>query len=925
MASPPLPSGTLTFLFTDIEGSTQLLNLLGEEFGSLLAEHHQLLRAAFGQHEGVEIDTQGDSFFIVFRQALQAVQAAALAQRSLAGHHWPKEAQVHVRMALHTGEPKIGPTGYVGMDVHRAARINSAGHGGQVLLSASTKALVEQVLPAGLSLRPLGEQRLKDLQRPEQIFQLVIDGLPSDFPELHSLNALPNNLPMQLTSFIGREEQIRVLKQYLQRDRMVTLVGAGGSGKTRLALQTAAELLDEFRDGVWFIDLSPSTDPAFIMQTLGTVLKVHEEAGHSYEETLLDFLRRRKTLIILDNCEHLVEACAALAESLLKNCPQLKVLSTSREALGIAGEYLLPVPTLSLPAVETHGAVGSKYLERITGSEAVRLFEERAVQVQPGFRVGPDNALAVARVCERLDGIPLAIELAAARVRMMSLEQILDRLNDRFHLLTGGSRTALPRQKTLQALVEWSHALLDGPEKQLFRRLSVFTGGWSLEAAEAVCSGDGIPDSAIMDLLERLVDKSLVLAETSGSEHYRMLETIRQYAALKLQDSGEEEHLRQRHFDHTFVQVRESQQGLTGPNPSKWLKNLDTEKDNVYNALAWGLQNVEGNREKILELTAGLWMWWMGRGTLNEGRQWLEKALQISPEPSAARAKALASLGIVLWHQGDIQKAFSYEDESLRILAGLEMPDLADHAQVTHVRGHLAMDSGDFLGAYQGFKESLGSYRQLNDPYWVGTLISDLGMVAYHQGDLKLARKYQEQSLEVFEEVGNEEIIAQTIARIGEIVRLEGDYTNAKECYEKSLSIYQALGMKVDAASCMHKLGYVAQYHGNFQKARSLFTASLSIQREVSNKQGIIECLAGMAGLAVVENQPERALRLYGAAQALRDATHFPLTPTDLAEWKRDQTLAEGQLDEAGRMRARLDGQAMGFEKAIEYALCDND
>ena len=923
---PTLPTGTVTFLFTDIEGSTRLLQQLGPVYANLLAQHHAILRAAIQEWHGIEVDTQGDAFFAAFGRASEALRAVASMQRRLAGQEWPGGAAVQVRMALHTGEAALTEVGYVGLDVHRAARLCSAGHGGQVLLSSSIQSLVAADLPEGISLRSLGEHRLKDLQKPEQIFQLVISGLPSEFPALKSLDLRPNNLPVLLTSFIGREDEIEAVKQLLRHERMVTLVGAGGSGKTRLALQVAAEVLEVFPEGVWFIDLAPLSDPAFVPQTVATALNIHEESGRTIQETLVEHLRAQRVLLILDNCEHLVQACASLAESLLFKCPGLKVLATSREALGIPGEHLLPVPTLSLPPLDLLQGNLAENLPVIQSSEALRLFEERAASVQPGFRLTGANVLAAAQVCQRLDGIPLAIELAAARIRILSPEQILDRLDDRFHLLTGGSRTALPRQQTLQALVEWSHDLLSDPEKVLFRRLSVFTGGWRLEAAEAVCEGGEIAHSAVLDLLTHLADKSLVLAEPAGAGmRYRMLETIREYAQEGSLVSGEVENLRRRHLGFYASLVQNSLKGLTGPDPSTWFKLLDSEKDNLYEALSWAIQSNEQDGDAAGDMAGNLWMWWLERGMLSEGRQWYQKVLEKCQKRGSPRAKVLLGMATLAWTQGDTQEVSKSLDESLAILRVLEKPDLPDLAQATHIQGHIALDKGNYPEADQAFQESLDLYRELDDPYWEGTLVSDLGMLAYHQRDYATARRFQEQSLAMFQDLGNNEITSQTLHRIGEIARLEGDYARAEECYETCLQNYQKLGMKLEIASNLHKLGYIAQYLGDYPKAHARFAESLLIQREVGNKQGIAECLAGLAGLAAVQGQPMRALHLYAAAQAVLDASKVPLAPADLIEWQRDHARACAQLDPAACEHAQEQGRKLGMEKAIEVALREGD
>ncbi len=921
MDKPALSGGTVTFLFTDIEGSTKLLQRLGDDYASALADQRLILREAFEKYHGREIDTQGDSFFVTFNRSLEAVQAVIEAQRCLASHNWPQGATVRVRMALHTGEPKIGPTGYVGLDIHRAARICSAGHGGQVLLSGSTRALVEQSLPEGASLRDLGEHRLKDLRAPEHLYQLIIAGLPADFPALNSLNAFPNNLPVQLTSFIGRVKEIEQVNRLLAHERLVTLVGAGGSGKTRLALQAVTGMVETFKDGAWFVDLAPLENPDFLVQTILAVLGLREDTGQSSIEIAVKYLRQRSSLLMLDNCEHLVEACALLAENLLRQCPSLKILATSREPLGIAGESLLLVPTLSLPDIQLISNTPGDPLALIQLYEAVQLFVDRALQVQPDFRLQASNSLTVAQICQQVDGIPLAIELAVSRLRMMSVDQILTHLDDRFRLLTIGRRTALPRQQTLQALVDWSYDLLNAGERALFQRLSIFVGGWTLEAAEQVCSGGYIESAEILDLLTRLVDKSLVAAEPLKTTRYRMLETIRQYALQKLQASAEDDQLHLRHLEYFAQFAARSGKGLLGEDTNTWLACLDQDRDNICAALGWSTEHRSAGGDPALQIAGDLWMWWHAHGRLNEGRYWIVRALESGHRRDSLRAKALVSLGIMTWQLGEYPKSIRHVNESISILHELDSPDLLGLANATHILGHVLLDQKSYSPALSAFKESLEFYRQLNDFYYIGTLTSDLGMVAYHTGDYVQARRYQEESLAIFQKYGNPEVISQTLHRLAELARLEGNYQRAGELYETCLKTYRDIGMQLEIASNLHKLGYIAQHHGEFQKALEFFTESLNLQRKSGNRQGMAECLAGLAGLAAVTEQTERSLLLFAAAQALLDATGAPLAPADLAEWERDFAIAQGRLDEAHRARLWAEGQAMGLEQAMKYAL----
>ncbi len=529
-----LPTGTVTLLFTDIAGSTRLLHQLGERYASMLAECRQILRTAFGQWNGNVVDTQGDAFFVVFARATDAISAAVAAQRALASHTFPGDVVVQVRVGLHTGEPQRTADGYVGLDVHRAARIMSAGHGGQVLLSQATRELVEYTLPDGVTLRDIDEHRLKDLQRPSHLYQLVIAGLPSDFPPLNTLGTHPNNLPTQPTSFIGREKEVAAVAQLLCREdvHLVTLTGPGGTGKTRLALQVAAELSDLFADGIYFVDLAPVSDPALIIAAIAQSLSIREVSGQPLVEHLKDALQSKQTLLLLDNFEQVVSAAVQVAD-LLTSCPQLKVIVTSRVVLHVQAEQEFFVPSLSLPD-PNH----LPDLVALSQYESVALFIRRAQSVRPDFQVTNANAPAVAEICVRLDGLPLAIELAAARMKLLSPEALLARLGQPLHVLTSGPRDVVARQQTLRNTIEWSYQLLDAQEQQLFRRLSVFVGGCTLEAIEALGTSPGGAVESVLDTVASLADKSLLqrMEQQAGQEpRFSMLETIREYALERLE------------------------------------------------------------------------------------------------------------------------------------------------------------------------------------------------------------------------------------------------------------------------------------------------------------------------------------------------------------------------------------------------------
>ena len=529
------PTGTVTFLFTDIEHSTQLWEEQPGWMPHAFARQEAVIRAAVAAHDGVVYKMIGDAFQVAFATAPAALAAACDAQHALAAEDWGGPGPLRVRMALHTGVTEERADDYVGPALNRVARLLALAAGGQVLLTQATYELVRDHLPPDARLLDLGAHRLKDLVRPEQVYQLVTPRLPASTQPLPSLDAFPHNLPLQVTSFIGREKEIAAVKRLLLAERCVTLTGPGGTGKTRLSLQLGAELLELFPDGVWLVELVALSDPSLVVGAVAQTLGVRESSGRPLLSLLSNYLRGKDLLLLLDNCEHLVDACAHLVSHLLAAAPTLFILASSREALGISGEVAYRVPSLSTPDMRHPPPV-----ETLTQYEAVRLFIERAETVLPGFAVTRENAPAIAQICHRLEGIPLAIELAAVRVKLLRPEQIAARLDDRFRLLTGGSRSALPRHQTLRALIDWSYDLLTDPERTLLRRLAVFAGGWTLEAAEAICAGDGLEGVEVLDTLSQLVNKSLALpdCEAGDEARYQLLETIRQYAREKLLDVG---------------------------------------------------------------------------------------------------------------------------------------------------------------------------------------------------------------------------------------------------------------------------------------------------------------------------------------------------------------------------------------------------
>lgn len=872
-----LPTGTVTFLFTDIEGSTRLLEHIGDHYADVLKECQQLLRTAVHEGSGQEMGTLGDAFYAVFPRAKDALKAAVSAQRSLLGHSWPGGMAVRVRIGLHTGEPLADDSGYVGLVVHRAARICAAGHGGQILLSRVTHDLIEDDFSPDVILRDLGLHRLKDLASPQHLFQVVAANLPDDFPPLRAADVVLNNLPRTLSSFIGRGREKAEVRRLLSFTRLLTLAGSGGAGKTRLALHVAEEVLKEFPDGVWLAELASISDPALVPQMVASAVGVREQLNWPLLATLMDSLRQRHLLLVLDNCEHLVAACASLAESLLRTCPHLRILTTSREPLGVAGETTWRVPSLSLP--DPHGLPS---LDRLKDYEAVHLFVERAVASQPDFEVTEENASDVVQVCRRLDGIPLAIELAAALMKMLTVEQIAARLDDRFRLLTGGARMALPHNQTLLATMDWSYDLLSKTERTVLRRLSVFAGGWTLEAAEAICSEDGIDAADVLNLQARLVEKSLVIAETRGEEaRYRLLETTRRYAQDRLLDAGETEGVRKRHRDWYLGLAEGAHPEIHGTRQTLWLERLETEHENLRAALEWS--KTEKETDPGLRLAGALWDFWQVRGYVTEGRQWLQTMLSRSRDsPPPVRAKALVGAGILAWRQRDYEFATMQLQESMTFFR--ELGDLSGGAQALHF----------------------------------------LGVIAEHHGDYDRARTLLAESLVNCRKSEDKRRMAVSLNSLGEVARCQGDYVEAHALYEESLELRREMGEKRGVAIALGNLGHVALYQGDVERARALFTEALSLAGELVYKVAIAEYLEGLAGVAVADGRPARAARLLAAAECLLTALHGRLEPPDQAEYERTIAAARAGLGDAAFGEAWAEGSVMTLEQAIEYAMKRN-
>jgi predicted ATPase/class 3 adenylate cyclase len=708
---PHLPAGMVTFLLTDVEGSTRLWESVPEAMGAAIRRHYQLLDAAIALHGGVRPQEQGegDSVVAAFTCASDALAAALDIQRAFFCERWPEDASLRLRIALHTAEAQLrNEANYFGPAVNRCARLRAAAHGGQVVLSRTTHDLVLDRLPDGVELVDLGMHRLRDLGQAEHVFGLLHPDLPVEFPPLRSLGNLFNNLPAELTSFVGRSTELAELGELLGQVRLLTLTGAGGCGKTRLALQTAADAVDDYPGGVWWVELARLQDAALVPAAVIGAVGVRELPGLGPLPTLVTYLAPRRALLVLDNCEHLIDACAELADGLLRGCPSLTMLATSRAPLEVSGETPWRVPSMSLPADAQREPV-----EVLRQSDAVRLFIDRATQVRRRFTITEGNAPAVVQICRELDGIPLAIELAAARVRMLTPEQIAHRLGDRFRLLTGGSRTAMPRQQTLQASIDWSHELLSEGERTLLRRLSMFAGGWTLDAAEEICAGEGIDRAAVLDLLTGLVDQSLVTTDEQGPEmRYGLLETVRQYGAARLAEAGELDAVRERHLAYYVALVEAAEPQVLGAGRDEpVLHTLAVELPNLRGALE---QAATTHPDTALRLVDALTLFWLFTGRYGEGDAAYSRALDAaSEEPTPLRGGVLAARGNLAFYGGN-EAAPGWSQAALEM--GRACSDLWSQGRALDSLGHMVMYS-DPAGGRSLLEQSIGLATAVGDDW----------------------------------------------------------------------------------------------------------------------------------------------------------------------------------------------------------------
>jgi predicted ATPase/class 3 adenylate cyclase len=911
-----LPTGTVTFLFTDIEGSTTLWERDPAAMEASLQIHNTVLNQSIAGHGGVVFQVVGDEIDAAFPTAPQALAAALYSQRGLLSARWNELGPLRVRMGIHTGEAHLDEYGKeyaVSHTKNRASRVMSAGHGCQILLSQESADLCNRNLPLGVDLKDLGEHKVKGMVIPEHLYQVVAADLPQDFPPLRTQTPAKNNLPGQLTSFVGRKKEIRQVENLLKKNRLVTLTGQGGTGKTRLSLQVAEELSEYFLDGVWLVELGRLADPDLLTQAAANALGMHLSAGPQTIYFLIDYLQSKSLLLIFDNCEHLIDSCARLSDALLRACPHLSILASSREALGIEGETSFRVPPLTFPKVD-------ELLENLTQFEAIRLFVERARAALPGFQITEENAPAITQVCQRLDGIPLAIELAASRLKLLSAEEIAIRLDDRFRLLTGGSRAALARYQTLRASVDWSYELLTPVERVLLQHLSVFAGSWTLEAAEFVGCGEDIESCGVLDLLGQLVDKSLVSIEpgTLYETRYRMLETIRQYAHEKLVEARQSEPARQRHLEYYLDLAERVEFNFHGPKYTATSERLETELDNIRLALGWcleGRSNTSWDPEPGLRLASALGDYWYFNGRMNEGFLCLERLLvseteqrgtqPISTQRVKWRAKALRVAGYLAIWLRDFNKALSMSEESRDLFRELGPEGRRGYALALENLGWLGQGGNFDLPMEALLAEAAAIFKEVGDAIQENECRLCKGIKAILNNNLDLAKLYLEEDLAFRKGIGDKVGAANTLRWLGEFAFLLDDWEKAKILYNESQDLFLQAKSIYDYLYLLLAMGYIEHSQGNYDQAAQYYQSALDLARKRGEITAIYQAAFSLGYLAIIQrNYTEAAIIYERNLELMRKHDHpayiaFSLVDLGYLAWEQgDYKGAEQKFDE---------------------------
>ena len=914
MITQGLMDKNFTFLFTDIEGSTRLWDQQPQMMSALLVEHNRILEQAIESHNGKVFKTVGDGYCAVFPSACDALAAAVYAQQMLCdAKNQPNKPQVRlkVRMGLHSGPAEERDNDYFGPTLNRVARLMGAASGGQTLISASVKDELGDVLPEGVTLRDLGKHKLRDIKEAEHISQVVIEHLSNSFPPIKSLSPRMTNLPAQLTSFVGREKDVDEICRLLRLPhvRLLTLLGPGGIGKTRLSIQVGTSLQDEYEDGIFFVALAQINHQQAVIEVIAQALNLQETGEVALLEVVKAYLKDRQLLLVLDNFEQVVDA-APVVNDLLAAARRMKVLTTSREELMIYGEHIHIISPLRLP--ETSQLMDIKTLMAFS---AIALFVERVQLAQPTFLLATMNASAVVEICHRLDGLPLAIELAAVRARDLSVQEIAEQLSSRLQVLSKGPRDFPSRQRTMRGAIAWSYDLLPVEEQQAFARLGIFVGPFTIEAADSITGAES---------LNRLKEKSLIhqIQENAQGVMFIMLETLREYALEQLTASGELSLLQRCHADYYLQLVETAEPHLTSTRQIEWFNRLENEKHNVQTALEWWLG--QGDLAHAGRMTAVLWRLWGAHSRLSAGSNWMEQTLaQPHVLPTSTHAKVTHGAGRLSLLQSCYTQAKEHFKSSLSLYA--QSGDQQGQAAICLSLGEIELRQANFPLAEEYFQKSLAFYLSLEDQAGMARCLGQLGRLALRQGNLSSAETLFEQSLVLIREYGSTESIAIVMNDLAEVLRAREKYTEAALLYRESLELYRQLDFNVGVAVISHNLGQIARQAGDYEEAMMFFHQALGLLQGLEEKQIIIECLAGIGSVFVCKGEIERAIHVLSAANALMNAVQLQLDLADQIQYDTYLNLARGQIDEATWATAWLGGQSTPLEQIIATALQSGD
>ncbi|NND13760.1 MAG: hypothetical protein HKO10_07340 [Acidimicrobiia bacterium] len=907
LTSEPLPSGLVTFVMTDIEGSTRLFRKLGDDYAALLSAHRALLRSAFGRHHGVELGTEGDSFLIAFPDSAEALAACLEAQHALATHEWPAGAEVRVRIGVHTGEATPIGHDYVSLALHQVARISSGAHGGQVLLSEATADDAQGNLPSGSSLLALGSFQLRGFAKPERLFQLRHPDLQTDYPPVRAIGIVAHNLPFLRSGFVGRADDRAVLADMLRSSGVVSVVGMGGVGKTRLAVQVAFDVMDRFADGAWLVELAALTDPDSVSGAVAATMRITEQPGRTTDELLIEALAHRDMLLILDNCEHLLDAVAVLVELMSQHCPHLVILTTSREPLDVEGEVVWRVGPLPVVDPESVHTVTEAEI-----SDAVRLFVTRAALVRPGFELSDANAADVARIVSHLNGIPLAIELAAAALDERPLEGVLRGLTDRFALLTHGRRTAPGRHQTLRAALEWSLDLLGDSERRLFTRLAVFAGTGTFDAVAEVCADTSVSSEDIPRMLRHLVRASLVVADAEAPDRWTMLESMRELAALELEVAGESEVFSVKHRQWYLRQAEESQDHIGRRGHAAIMDDLVAERKNIRRAIDNAI--AAGDGDSAVRMCVAMTPFWTSRGAWTEGIQRLTTALELKGGTDAIRTSARVALGNFLLLRGEF-------DDAERLFAAAEAAAVTGDDDLTLAKalagtGYVAFRRSDLTVAQSKWEEALERAERAGDGRVAAGILRSLAIAAGSSGQQDRAQDLLERAMDLAQQAEDDQLIRLLLGSLGELHLWLGHYRIAEEHYGEALSLAGSIGDLSARPLLLAELGWVANLRGDPATAHRLAIEAAELAEDLGNPRVVAHAhrLRGEAQAHLGE--PAEAFEILEEARVVAEGLGAPAELAGVLCSQAGVALEQLMLDDAMRL-----AEAAGLPSALRHTM----